>query len=132
MSIERMIGRHPQVQGSVNEALALAVRHMMFCSDICTSCADACIAEDRVKELRQCIRVCLDCADVCDMGFKVGTRRIGSNEALLRSTLELCIEACEICAAECEKHQSMHAHCANCAEMCRECAEDCRKAINSL
>src|SRR3546814_15849181 len=67
MSIRKMIGRHPQVQGSVNEALALAVRHMMFCSDICTSCADACIAEDKVADLRQCIRVCLDCADVCDM-----------------------------------------------------------------
>src|SRR3546814_16775564 len=82
MSIRKMIGRHPQVQGSVNEALALAVRHMMFCSDICTSCADACIAEDKVADLRQCIRVCLDCADVCDMAFKVGTRRTGSNEML--------------------------------------------------
>src|SRR3546814_3794701 len=70
MSIRKMIGRHPQVQGSVNEALALAVRHMMFCSDICTSCADACIAEDKVADLRQCIRVCLDCADVCDMAFR--------------------------------------------------------------
>src|SRR3546814_10238599 len=109
MSIRKMIGRHPQVQGSVNEALALAVRHMMFCSDICTSCADACIAEDKVADLRQCIRVCLDCADVCDMAFKVGTRRTGSNEMLLRSTLELCIQACEICAQECgrsEEHTS--------------------------
>ena len=132
MSIERMMGRHPNMHGSVNEALALAVRHMMFCSDICTSCADACVAEDRVAELRQCIRVCLDCADICDMAFKVGTRRTGSNDALVRSTLELCIQSCEICAAECEKHQAMHAHCANCAEMCHECAQDCRKAVKSL
>src|SRR3546814_13717922 len=96
MSIRKMIGRHPQVQGSVNEALALAVRHMMFCSDICTSCADACIAEDKVADLRQCIRVCLDCADVCDMAFRVGTRRTGSNEMLPRATRGMCRQGVEI------------------------------------
>src|SRR3546814_2315513 len=80
-------------------------------SDVCSS-----DLEDKVADLRQCSSVCLDCADVCDMAFKVGTRRTGSNEMLLRSTLELCIQACEICAQECGKHQSSHAHCANRSE----------------
>src|SRR3546814_2852157 len=57
MSIAQMIAAHPDVAGKLNEPLALAVRHAMFCSAICTSCADACIAEK--MDLRQCIRACL-------------------------------------------------------------------------
>src|SRR3546814_3593105 len=34
MSIRKMIGRHPQVQGSVNEALALAVRSEEHTSEL--------------------------------------------------------------------------------------------------
>src|SRR3546814_2325063 len=46
MSIRKMIGRHPQVQGSVNEALALAVRHMMFCR-----------SEEHTSELQSLMRI---------------------------------------------------------------------------
>ena len=38
MSIEKMMAAHPNA-GAANEALALAVRHAMFCAAICTSCA---------------------------------------------------------------------------------------------
>ncbi|WP_202618055.1 hypothetical protein [Aureimonas leprariae] len=41
MSIEKMIGLHPDVAGDLNEALATAARHAMLCSLFCTSCADA-------------------------------------------------------------------------------------------
>lgn len=127
MSIAEMIRSHPDVAGNLNEPLALAVRHAMFCSAICTSCADACLAEQDVAMLRQCIRYNLDCADVCDMFFKLGTRRTASDEALIQSALKLCIEACERCGEECARHE--HEHCQRCATMCRECAEDCRKAL---
>lgn len=127
MSIAEMIKSHPDVAGSLNEPLALAVRHAMFCSAICTSCADACIAEETAAERRECIRRCLDCADICDATFKVATRRTGSNEAILQAMLRTCIEACEECARHCEMHDDDH--CRRCAEMCRECAEDCRKAL---
>ena len=130
MSIAKMIAAHPDVAGDLNEPLALAVRHAMFCAAICTSCADACMAEDRVKEMRQCIRTCLDCADICDATFKVASRRTGSNEALLQEMLQLCITACDICAEECEKHD--HEHCRLCAAMCRETARDCRAAVESV
>jgi hypothetical protein len=127
MSIAEMIKSHPDVAGNLNEPLALAVRHAMFCAAICTSCADACLAEADVDMLKPCIRYNLDCADVCDMLFKVATRRTASNEALIQSALRLCIEACERCGAECAKHDMDH--CRRCAQMCRECAEDCRKAL---
>ena len=128
MSIAKMIAAHPQVAGKLNEPLALAVRHAMFCSAICTSCADACSAEK--MDMRQCIRTCMDCADICDATFKVATRRTGSNELLMEEMLTLCITACDICAEECERHA--HAHCRLCAEMCRECARDCRAASETF
>ena len=62
MSLPSMIAAHPQVQDETEE-LVLAARHAMLCSLFCTSCADACVAED--MDMAQCIRNCLDCADVC-------------------------------------------------------------------
>ncbi len=130
MSVAKMISLHPDVDGNLNEALATAIRHSMFCAAICTSCADACLAEEMVAKMRECIRKCLDCADVCTMTFHVATRRAASNEGVLRRALELCVAACETCAAECERHDNDH--CAQCATMCRECADDCRKAITTF
>lgn len=124
MSLQDMISRHPQVDDTTEE-LVLAARHAMLCSLFCTSCADADVAED--GDMQQCIRNCLDCADVCAATARLAVRRTAQNVEVLRAQLELCILACETCAAECEKHD--HPHCTKCAEMCRECAEDCRKAL---
>jgi hypothetical protein len=128
MSIRKMIASHPDVQGHLNEPLAEAAKHAMYCALICTSCADACSAEE--MDMTQCIRTCLDCADVCEATSRLAVRRAGSNEAALRAMLFACIEICEICAAECAKHD--HEHCRRCADMCRECADDCREAIETI
>jgi hypothetical protein len=128
MSIAEMIAMHPDVKGKIDEPMATAVRHAMFCTAICTSCADACSAE--AMDMRQCIRTCLDCADICDATFRLATRRTGSNELLLQEALQLCVTACDICAEECARHD--HDHCRRCAEMCRECAHDCRAALETL
>ncbi|HEY6047456.1 MAG TPA: four-helix bundle copper-binding protein [Sphingomicrobium sp.] len=128
MSIRKMIALHPQAGSHVNQALGDAVHHAMYCAKMCRSCADACAAEQ--MDMRQCIRTCLDCADICDTAANLGLRRTGSNEQVLRETLELCARACDACAAECERHD--HEHCRLCAQMCRECAEDCRNAALSV
>ncbi len=130
MSIEKMISEHPDVvaSGAYNEALGHAVKHAMYCAAICTSCADACSAEP--MDMRQCIRLCMDCADVCEATYRVATRRTGRNVAVIHAMLSACVQACEICEAECAKHDNDH--CRRCAQMCRECAEDCRKALDSL
>jgi hypothetical protein len=128
MSIAKMISAHPDVAGNLNEPLALAVRHAMFCSAICTSCADACAAEK--MDMAQCIRTCLDCADVCTATFRLAARRTGNNDVLLEEMLQTCITACDICAEECARHE--HEHCRICAEMCRECARDCRAALETF
>ena len=130
MSIQKMISEHPDVAGHENEILGTAVRHAMYCAAICNSCADACAAEEDVKERRDCIRMNADTADICTATYRVASRRTGSNEAMLRKMLELCAEACEANAEMCGHHDDDH--CTRCAKMCRECAADCRKAMDNL
>lgn len=134
MSVIEMIKDHPDVKESgenaFNPALGELVRHSMYCSAICASCADACLAEEAVATMRQCIRACLDCADVCEATSKVSLRRAGRNVPVMRAQIEACIAACEACAAECEKHENPH--CARCAKMCRETADDARKALPTV
>ena len=127
MSIKEMIAEHPDVAGNENEALGQAVRYAMYCAAITNSCADACAAEPDAGERGPCIRLCLDASDACTAAYRMGSRRTGSNEAVLKATLELCVMACEECAKMCEMHDD--AHCRRCATMCRETIEDCRKAI---
>ncbi|MEO6387726.1 MAG: four-helix bundle copper-binding protein [Croceibacterium sp.] len=128
MSITKMISEHPAVGDDFNPALAEAVKHAMDCAAICNSCADACSGED--MDMRRCIRLCSDCADICTATYRVATRRTDHNRQLIRTMLAACIEACDICRTECEKHDN--AHCRRCAKMCGECADDCRKALISL
>ena len=128
MSIRKMIGLHPQVQGHVTQPLGDAVHHAMYCAKMCLSCADASMAED--MDMTQAIRLCLDCADVCEATARLGLRRTGSNEQVLREMLEFCARTCDECAAECERHE--HEHCKLSAQICRECAADCRRAAESI
>ena len=128
MSLSKMVALHPDVAGDVNESLVTAARHSMLCSLFCTSCADACLAED--MDMRSCIRSCLDCAEVCAATARLAVRRSSQNIEMLRAQVEACIRACELCAAACDKHD--HEHCKLCATMCRECAEDCRKALPTI
>ncbi len=128
MSLVKMIGLHPDVSGAVNEDLVTAARHAMLCSLFCTSCADACVAE--AMDMRDCIRACLDCADVCAATARLAVRRSSQNIEMLRAQIETCIAACDLCAAECERHE--HEHCKLCMTMCRECADDCRKALPTV
>lgn len=128
MSIEAMIREHPQVGSNYNEALGRAVKHAMYCSAICASCADACLAE--TMDMSQCVRTCLDCADICEATARVALRRTGSNREVIVAQLQACIRACEICGAECAQHDA--AHCQRCARMCRECANDCQAALEGV
>jgi hypothetical protein len=128
MSIRKMIASHPSVNGHINEPLAEAAKHAMYCAVICTSCADACSAEE--MDMRQCIRVCMDTADACEAASRMAVRRTGDNDAALRAMLRAVIDICAICADECDKHD--HEHCKRCAQMCRECVQDCRSALATL
>lgn len=132
MMARAMIATHPDVKGSVNDALIRCIEDCYSCAQTCTACADACLAEEMVAELRQCIRLDLDCADLCAATGSIASRRTGSNGAVIRLAIQACAEACRICAEECERHASMHGHCRICAESCRRCEAACREALGSL
>ena len=132
MQTEQMISTHPDVKGNVNRELIAAIDAAYACAQTCTSCADACLAEEMVAELRQCIRLNLDCADLCLAAGSLGTRRTGSNETAIAEALTACAAACRLCAAECEKHASKHQHCRICAEHCRRCEQACNEAVRSI
>jgi hypothetical protein len=127
-----MITAHPDVEGNANQPLIDAIEAVAACSQACTSCADACLAEDMVAQLRQCIRYNLDCADVCAATGSVATRRTGSNEEIIRKLLDACVSACKLCGDECERHASSHEHCRICAEACRRCEQACKVALKSM
>jgi hypothetical protein len=128
MSIRKMLAAHPAAKGHVNEPLAEAVKHAMYAAVICTSCADACSGES--MDMAQCVRTCMDCADICTAAARVAARQTGDDRQMTKALLMACIDACEICAAECDKHDNDH--CRRCALMCRECADDCREAVATL
>jgi len=132
MHAQEIISTHPDVRGKTNSALIRCIEECYDCAQTCTSCADACIGEEMVKDLRQCIRVCLDCADLCAMAGSVASRRTGSNEEVIRRTLEACELACRVCAEECGRHAGQHEHCRICGEACRRCERACLDARQSI
>jgi hypothetical protein len=132
MQTEQMIATHPDVKGQINKALVEAIDAAAACAQTCTSCADACLAEEMVSKLRQCIRTNLDCADICHAFVSLGTRRTGSNEEVIRKVLDACVAACRTCAEECEAHANQHEHCRICAEACRQCELACQAALSTI
>jgi hypothetical protein len=132
MNTQQMIASHPEVRGSTNDVLLRAIDCAVECAQTCLACADACLAEPMVTELRQCIRLDLDCADACAAAAAIATRRTGSNETVLASMLETCSLACRLCADECARHASQHEHCRICADSCRRCETACRDAAGSI
>ena len=123
MSIRKMISLHPASKDHVNQALGDAVHHLMYCSKMALSCADACMAEQ--MDMTQCVRLCLDCSDICEATARLGARRTGDDQPMLRELLEVCARMCEQCAAECERHDMET--CRRCADACRRGAEECRR-----
>jgi Domain of Unknown Function (DUF326) len=132
MHAQQIISTHPRVRGSTNDALVRCIEECYDCSQVCTACADACLGEDKVKDLTQCIRLCLDCADVCAATGSLASRRTGANEILLKTMLDACAQACQLCGEECTKHASMHQHCKVCAEACKRCEQACRTASSTV
>lgn len=132
MHARAIISTNPEVKGSTNDALIRCIEDGFDCVQVCTSCADACLGEERGSELRQCFRLNMDCADVCMATATIATRCTGSNEQSIQQMLQVCAMACRICGEECAKYAQMHWHCKVCAEACRSCEDACRAAGGTI
>lgn len=133
MTTRAMITTHPNPTDGLDvDKLTEAIDAALACAQTCTACADACLAEDMVAELRNCIRTDLDCADICTTTAAVLSRRTGSNLTTVKAQLEACRIACATCAQECESHAQMHEHCRICAEACRRCEQACADLLAAI
>ena len=125
-----MLDRYPGTFGFPADDLATAIEACFDCAQTCTACADACLAEDDVVELRRCIALDVNCADLCDATGRVLSRQTDYDHQITQRTLEVCVRACIACAAECDKHAPHHPHCGVCAEVCRACAAACMQLLS--
>ncbi|MBP1152414.1 MULTISPECIES: four-helix bundle copper-binding protein [Methylocaldum] len=125
---------HPAVMGrGVDMGLLSQTASELFdCAQACTACADACVGEDQVQNLKRCIRMCMDCADICEATGRLVSRETESDMRMMRSQLQACATACGICAEECERHASRHEHCRICGESCRRCEQACNKLAGAI
>ena len=127
-----MFRTHPAPASDAGEEAFALVQAAAECAYCCTTCADACLQEEHVAELRKCIRLNQDCAEICSTTALLISRPGEQDRPALRAQLEACIAICRACAEECERHAGMHEHCAICAECCRACAEACERMAGAL
>lgn len=132
MKTTQMIDSYPAEISVDRELLAAAIDAVTSCSQACTACADACLREDMVAELRRCIRTDLDCADICATTGRILSRHTEFDTAVARAQLTACIQACKSCGDECERHSTHHEHCRVCADACHACEQACAELLASL
>lgn len=128
-----LLRTHPKQSTLDGGKLAQATLALAACSGACTFCADACLSEEMVADLRRCIRLNQDCAAICAATASVLVRGAAEpQQPVLRLQLEACAAACTACGEECGRHAQMHEHCRICAEVCRTCEGACRQLLGSL
>lgn len=127
-----MISANPSRSTIEVDLLAECIEACMVCSQVNIACADACLGEPNPQELAHCIRLNLDCADICTATERVVSRQHKPDTELLRLQMQACVQACQVCAVECEAHQSEHEHCRVCAEQCRRTEQVCRQTLEQF
>ncbi|PYG01788.1 hypothetical protein SAMN05216184_101252 [Georgenia satyanarayanai] len=132
MKTAEMIASSPARTGVDREFLARAIDTLVACAQTCTACADACLSEEMVAELRACIRTDLDCADICDTTARVLSRQTAYDADVTRALLQACIQVCRTCGNECASHADHHEHCRICAEACRACEQACSELLAAI
>ncbi len=120
---------HPDKSTFDLHELSRAIQACLDCAAACSTCADACISEEGVADMRTCIRLDLDCADICVATAKILARPSPGSDTW-RKLVETCARACRECAEECERHVA-HKHCQQCAQICRECEAACQQLLTA-
>ena len=132
MKTTEMLETYPADINLDRQLIARVVDALVECSQACTACADACLSEEMVAQLRKCIRTNLDCADSCNTTARILSRHTGYDANITRAHLQACIAACRACGDECSGHAEMHEHCRICAEACRACEAACQELLDTI
>lgn len=131
--IDAILNAHPHhARMESIPGFAAAIAACLDCSIVCHTCADACVAEDKLQMFQRCIRLDLDCSEICATTARMLSRAFDADSRVLQAQLRACLAACVACAEECERHARAHEHCRVCAETCRTCERACRQVMERL
>ena len=132
-STQMMLQAHPQRATIDQTVMNQCLEALYECANVCTLCADACLAEQDVQMLARCIRLNLDCSDICATTGKLLSRQRAPDWAIIRAQVQACIAICRACGQECRQH-SDHGmeHCRLCADACQRCLEACERLLQAL
>jgi hypothetical protein len=130
--VAQMVETYPAEIGMDRALLGRCIDAAVDCAQSCTACADACLSENEVGDLRKCVRTCLDCADVCATTARVLSRHTGYDANLTRAVVTACVTACAACVDECRQHATQCDHCRICADVCGTCRQRCQEALAAI
>jgi hypothetical protein len=130
MTVSDMMRTHPV--SSVREGIAECINACFDCAQICSICADACLSEPSAGNLVECITMNQNCATIALATGIVLTRQGALEPSVARKQVLACLEVCQACALECERHGGKMAHCAVCASACRRCEQACRTLLEQI
>jgi hypothetical protein len=114
-----------------SEALAAAIDACSNAGQASVACANACLGEDHLDELRTAIALDESCADVCAATASVLSRPVRADWLLVQRLLQACVRACASSGEECGRHADHHRHCAICAEASRACVDACNDLLEA-
>ncbi len=103
----------------LSEEMQNCIDNCLEAAQACEWCADECAGEG--EEMARCIRLCRDVSDLTTLHARFMARDSAYSDDLAAA----CADACEECAAECDRHDEEH--CQLCADVLRECAQSCRQ-----
>ncbi len=120
--IRDMIDAHPAaIADGKRDTWACAIETCLDSGQASAACADACLAEGNVEQLRSVIRSDLDTSDICFATAKILSRFTARKSSLLHTQVAACLRTVQNCEGECNNHAKMHEHCRICADSCRTC-----------
>ncbi|MFC3300623.1 four-helix bundle copper-binding protein [Arthrobacter agilis] len=117
---QQMTTTHPRTDGtpSQDRRRIAAISALLECAQVCSVCADACLADDDLPHLIACVRRNQDCADLCRVTAAILLRRTEPHDAVIQKLALTCRLACSASALECTDHENPH--CTLCTKACRE------------
>lgn len=127
--IADQLNNHPKRDTFDQVELARCIEACQAAAAASSLCADACLVEPNVADMRRCIQTDLDCATICLATAQILSRPSPSGD-VWRKMVETCVRSCMECAVECEKHLRSK-HCMTCANACRACEMACQQLLTA-
>lgn len=129
----QIVDVHPTGFGLIDrKKLDAAISTLQAASQAASICADACLNEGQIKDMRECVRACLDCADIVDAAVKTLSRHAGWEQSAAPTIIKAAVAVLDACAHESARHASMHMHARLTSETCRKAQQACQDLLDSL